>query len=66
MTNCTAVKGNYIYLSGNVNANITFADLTVTKPTATVTATVTDDMGHPIYGGSINFYANTFSLGSGM
>ena len=64
MTNCTAVKGNYIYLSGNVNANITFADLTVTKPTATVTATVTDDMGHPIYGGSINFYANTISLGS--
>ncbi|UTB31581.1 MAG: Ig-like domain repeat protein [Methanobacterium sp. ERen5] len=65
MTNCTAVYGNYIYLAGNFNANVIFADATITTPKATVNAIITDDMGHPIYGGGINFYLNSTSIGSG-
>ena len=40
------------------NAKVTFNDATITNPKATVTATVTDDMGHPVYGGNIDFYTN--------
>ncbi|MCZ3365608.1 right-handed parallel beta-helix repeat-containing protein [Methanobacterium veterum] len=64
MTNCSAASGNYIYAGSSFNAKVTFNDATITAPKATVTATVTDDMGHPVYGGSIDFYANGISLGS--
>ncbi|UTB33147.1 MAG: Ig-like domain repeat protein [Methanobacterium sp. ERen5] len=64
MANCSATYGNYIYVNGPVNANVTFADSTITTPKATVTATVTDDMGNPMYGGSIEFLLNGTSIGS--
>ncbi len=64
MTNCTAVYGNYIYLAGNFNANVIFADATITTPKATVYATVTDDMGNQVYGGGIYFYLDGTQLGS--
>ncbi|WP_179288744.1 beta strand repeat-containing protein, partial [Methanobacterium bryantii] len=64
MIDCSAGVGQYIYLSGAFNANITFNDVTITTPTGTVNATVTDDLGHPVYGGTLSFYAGNESLGS--
>ncbi|OEC84464.1 hypothetical protein A9507_15450, partial [Methanobacterium sp. A39] len=64
MINCSAVNGNYIYAGSSFNAKVTFNDATITNPKATVTATVTDDMGHPVYGGNIDFYTNGILLGT--
>ncbi|MGN0094384.1 MAG: beta strand repeat-containing protein, partial [Methanobrevibacter sp.] len=69
INNCSSPVGNYIYLDNSIvnKLNIIFMDnktagFVYDEDTPVLTANVTDDMGNPIGGGFINFYANNESV----
>ena len=69
MTNCVAKSGNgnYIFASYDFNGVVTILEgktVDITSSTFTLNATVTDDMGHPIHGGSYTFKLNDIAIGS--
>lgn len=69
MTNCVSKSGNgnYIFASSGFNGVVTILEgktADVTSSTFTLNATATDDMGHPIHGGSYTFYLDDISIGS--
>ena len=69
MTNCVAKSGNgnYIFASYDFNGVVTILEgktVDITSSTFTLNATVTDDMGHPIHGGSYTFYLDDIRIGS--
>ena len=69
MTNCVAKSGNgnYIFASSGFNGVVTILEgktADITSSTFTLNATATDDMGHPIHGGSYTFYLDDIRIGS--
>ena len=69
MTNCVAKSGNgnYIFASYDFNGVVTILEgktADITSSTFTLNATATDDMGHPIHGGSYTFYLDDIRIGS--
>ena len=69
MTNCVSKSGNgnYIFASSGFNGVVTILEgktADVTSSTFTLNATATDDMGHPIHGGSYTFYLDDIRIGS--
>ena len=69
MTNCVAKSGNgnYIFASYDFNGVVTILEgktADITSSTFTLNATATDDMGHPIHGGSYTFYLDDIKIGS--
>ena len=69
MTNCVSKSGNgnYIFASSGFNGVVTILEgktADVTSSTFTLNATATDDMGHPIHGGSYTFYLDDIIIGS--
>ncbi|OEC85788.1 hypothetical protein A9507_12105, partial [Methanobacterium sp. A39] len=63
---CSAASGsgNYIKAIGPINnTGVTLDSKSITQPSFTLTASVADDKGNPIDGGSITFYANSTLLG---
>ena len=69
MTNCVAKSGNgnYIFASYDFNGVVTILEgktADITSSTFTLNATATDDMGHPIHGGSYTFYLDDIIIGS--
>ena len=69
MTNCVAKSGNgnYIFASYDFNGVVTILEgktADITSSTFTFNATATDDMGHPIHGGSYTFYLDDIKIGS--
>ena len=69
MTNCVAKSGNgnYIFASYDFNGVVTILEgktADITSSTFTLNATATDDMGHPIHGGSYTFYLDDIAIGS--
>ncbi|MGN0092906.1 MAG: hypothetical protein ACI37V_00475, partial [Methanobrevibacter sp.] len=62
--NNATVEGSEIYgISSNMNVNVVYDDLTTTKLSDNLSATVTDDMGNKISGGYVLFYINGTYLG---
>ena len=58
------VEGSEIYgISSNMNVNVVYDDLTTTKLSDKLSATVTDDMGNKISGGYVSFYVDGNYLG---
>lgn len=69
MTNCVSKSGNgnYIFAFSGFNGVVTILEgktADVTSSTFTLNATATDDMGHPIHGGSYTFYLDDIRIGS--
>ena len=69
MTNCVSKSGNgnYIFASSGFNGVVTILEgktADITSSTFTLNATATDDMGHPIHGGSYTFYLDDIIIGS--
>ena len=69
MTNCVAKSGNgnYIFATSEFNGVVTILEgktADITSSTFTLNATATDDMGHPIHGGSYTFYLDDIRIGS--
>ena len=69
MTNCVAKSGNgnYIFASSGFNGVVTILEgktADITSSTFTLNATATDDMGHPIHGGSYTFYLDDIRIGN--
>ena len=69
MTNCVAKSGNgnYIFASSGFNGVVTILEgktIDITSSTFSLNATATDDMGHPIHGGSYTFYLDDIKIGS--
>ena len=69
MTNCVAKSGNgnYIFASSGFNGVVTILEgktADITSSTFTLNATATDDMDHPIHGGSYTFYLDDIRIGS--
>ena len=69
MANCVAKSGNgnYIFASYDFNGVVTILEgktADITSSTFTLNATATDDMGHPIHGGSYTFYLDDIRIGS--
>ena len=62
--NNATVEGSEIYgISSNMNVDVVYDDLTTTKLSDNLSATVTDDMGNKISGGYVLFYINGTYLG---
>ncbi|MBF4469426.1 MAG: Ig-like domain repeat protein [Methanobrevibacter arboriphilus] len=65
---CSAAsgRGHSIKATNLINNTIvTINDKNITNPSFTLTATVTDDKGNLIDGGTLTFYVNSTSLGNG-
>lgn len=65
---CSAAsgRGNSIKATNLINNTfVTINDKNITNPSFTLTATVTDDKGNLIDGGTLTFYLNSTSLGNG-